>query len=365
MKVIKCSLLVLLLPMLVMAGNDGEKVDKKISREFSIQPDGRVELYNRYGSMDIAIGTANHVKIDIIISVTAGTEKKAQDALDKISVDFEEGTNRVRATTEIAESSTGWTNWFNTGKIDMDIHYQVLVPADVFLDLTNKYGDIYLETTDRDISIDLAYGEMKLGDINGKLDLDMAYSEGNMSQIGDGQLNLAYSDLEMEDAKNIHINMKYTDVEAGTFADLKLVSAYSDLHSVSVGDMEYTGKYDDIEVEQIKSINAQTGYSDIKVRELHNQGNFDMRYGDLQIENISRGFSRLDIKTSYTGVNLEFKPDASFSIDAETNYCEIQHSGLKVTENVERPTSRTFKASRGNGSGQIVVRMNYGELIIE
>ncbi len=364
MKVIKCNFLILLLPLFAIAGNDGETVEKKISREFSIQTDGRVELHNKYGSMDIAIGSGDKVKVDVLISVTAGSEKKAQEALDRITVDFEEGTNRVRATTEI-EDNSGWTNWFNTGKIDMDIHYQVLVPADVFLDLSNKYGDIYLETTNRDIMIELAYGNMRLGDINGKLKLDMAYSDGSISQIGDGELNLSYSDLAMEDGKDITMDIKYTDIQAGTIEDLVLVSAFSGLHSNAVGDMEYTGKYDDIVVEQINRINAQSGYTGIEIQELNGAGKFDMRYGDLKIEDISRNFSRLAINTSYTGVELEFKPDASFTIDAETSYCDIRHSGLKVSENVEKTTSRIFKASRGSGTGQIVVRMNYGELVIQ
>ena len=92
---------------------------------------------------------------------------------------------------------------------------------------------------------------------------------------------------------------------------------------------------------------------------------FDMRYGELSVGNIGRGFTRLDINTSYTGVSLEFDEGASFSIDALNNYCDIRHHGLKVTEDIQKAGSTTLKASKGAGGGMVMARMNYGELRIE
>ncbi len=363
-KAIKCSTLMLLLPLLVFAG-ERERVEKRINREFIIQSNGRVELLNKYGNMDVAIGSGNKVSIDVVISVTSSSEKKAKEALDKITVDFEEGNNRVSATTEI-ESNTRWMNFFSPGKVDIDIHYQVRVPEDVFLDLVNKYGNIYVETTNRDIDIDLAYGDLRLGDINGKLNLKMAYSNGSISQIGDGSLELSYSDLEMEDANDLNMDIKYTDVKSGTFQKLRLHSAYSDLHSISIGQIDYTGKYDDIALEYVNTINATSGYTGIVLEELTGPGSFDMRYGDLKIQNIHRGFQKLNINTSYTGVDLEFKPEASFSMEAHLTYCKIKYDKLNVSlSSNEGSKFKTFKGSRGSGGGVIVARMDYGELKIE
>lgn len=363
-KVIRCSLLIMILPLHMLAGNDGDQAVKKINKEFNIQSNGRVELFNKYGNMDIAIGESNKVNIDITITATAGNEKKAEDALGRVSVEFEEGSNRIRATT-ILESNTGWTSWFNIGNVDIDVHYQVSVPADVFLQLENKYGDIYVETTNRDIDIDLSYGGIRLGDINAKLNLDMAYSEGSISQIADGNFELAYSDLEMEDAKDVTMDLKYTDITTGSFQKLRLVSAYSDFHSISVGQIDYSGKYDDLVIEQVNNINATSGFTDINIQELGGEASFEMRYGELKLDNIGRNFSKINITTSYTGVELDFRSDASFTIDVEANYCDIEHSDLKVTENVEKATSRVFKGSRGSGNGRVIARMNYGELRIQ
>ncbi|MBK9982610.1 MAG: DUF4097 family beta strand repeat protein [Saprospiraceae bacterium] len=361
---VKCSLLFFFIPLFAFAGKDGERVEKKINREFNIQPDGYVVLQNKYGDLDIAIGESNQVKINVTISVEASSTKKAQETLDRINVDFEEGNNRVQAKTEI-ESNSGWNSWFNFGKTEMKINYQVLVPADVYLDLCNKYGDIYVESSNRDVKIELAYGNIRLGDLNSNLKLDMSYSEGNISQIKDGDITLAYSDLEMEDGHDVTLNNKYTDIKTGSLHKLNMESAYSNLHAISIDQFEYNGKYDDVVLERAGSIDAETGYTGIVVEEFEGNGDFDMRYGDLKIQKIHHGFSKININTSYTGVEMEFNPDAAYTIDAETNYCDINHPGLKITEDSQRESRATLKGTRGSGGGEVIARMNYGELNID
>lgn len=211
----KCSLLLLLLtPSLSMALAEKSEVEKRINKEFTVQSDGSLAIDNKYGSIDIAIGESNRIKMEVVMKVKAGSEKKAQETLDRISIDMSQSGNRVSAATNIS-STSGWMSWFDTGNVEMEINYNVLVPADIYLDLKQKYGSIFVETTDRDLRIDLGYGDVRLGDINAKLSLQMAYSNGSLSRIKDGDFMLSYSDLEMEDARAVRIDMKYTDVSMG------------------------------------------------------------------------------------------------------------------------------------------------------
>lgn len=360
----KCSLLLLLLPVLGFAGSKGNEVERKISRQFTTQTNGYLDISNRYGNIDVAVGASNQIKIDVVITAEASSVKKAQEAVDRINIAFEESSNRVSARTEV-ENNSGWSSWFDNSNVSLKINYTVMVPADIFMQLANKYGNIYVETTNRDLRIDLDYGDIRLGNIYAKLDLDMSYSDGAISGIKNGDLSLSYSDLEMEDAEALQVDMKYSDLVMGSAIRLKVVSSYSDLQGNDVDEVSYSGKYDELVFERVKSIEAQSAYSGMQVSGLSTSGRFDMRYGELDVSNIRRGFSRLDIATSYTGVVLGFDEGSSFSIDAQNNYCDINHHGLTVTEDIQRAGSSTLKASRGTGGGLIFVRMNYGELSIE
>lgn len=366
-EIMKCNFLLFLLivPFFALAGSDDPRLEKKINREFSIRSDGRVELDNRYGNIDIAIGSSNQVKIDVTIAATAPNERRAQEMLNKVTIAFEEGNNRVSARTDIG-SNTSWTSWLTPGKTEIDIHYQVSVPADVYLDLVNRFGNIYLETTNRDLEIDLSYGDLRLGDINAKLKLTMMYSEGSISQIKEGNLQMAYSELEMEDASQLDLDMKYGDIVSGTIKKLNLTSSYSDLEANEVSMMTYTGKYDDVEIDRVEMIVAETGYTDIVIGELTQDATFNMRYGDLTISNIRRGFSKINLNTSYAGVMLNFMKDAGYTLDVNVNYCDVRENpDMKISERIEKPTNVVLKGTHLGGGGTVYARMNYGELILD
>ncbi len=361
----KCSLfLFLLLPGLLPAIPDGGEAEKKITREFAIQANGRLTIDNRYGDLDIAIGESNKIKFDITIRANSGNDRKAAEAIDRVHIDFSEGFNRVDARTVI-DKSASWTSWFGSSSQEMEINYQVLVPADIYLELHNRYGNIFLEKTDRDAQVEIEYGDIRLGDINAKLSLDMAYSEGSISQIRQGEFDLSYAELEMEDSDALSVEMKYTDLAMGSSARLQLVSSYGDFKGMDIDELVYSGKYDDLEIDRVKTIDAESGYTGIRLHGLEQTGEFDMRYGDLSIDHIGRGFNRLNINASYTGVALSFVPGTSFGIDAETNYCDIQHTDLQVTMETQEGASSTLKGNRGTGGGMLFARMNYGELTIE
>lgn len=362
--IMKCSILLLLIPFFNVAQAEKSEAERRIQKEFVVTAEGSLAVENRYGKIDIAIGASNQVKMEVVIKVRAGSDQKAQEGLDRISIDIAQSGNRVSASTNVS-SSSGWNSWFGSDNVEMEINYNILVPADIYLDLRQKYGSIFVETTNRDLRIDLSYGDLRLGDINAKLSLEMAYSDGNMSRINNGDLLLSYSDLEMEDADALKVDMKYTDLVMGSAKRASITTAYSDFRAIDIYDLTYQGKYDDVSVERVQTIDMESAYSGMRIGGLSSHGHFDMRYGELQVSNIAAGFTRVDVNTSYTGVKLRFLPGASFTIDAQNNYCPVNHHDLRVSEDIQKAGSVILKASRGAGGGLIMARMNYGELNIE
>lgn len=359
-----CSLICMLMPLIGLAIAEKSEVVKRITKDFNVQADHILDISNKYGRIDIAIGASNHIKMEVTMKVEAGNERKAQEALDRISVSITQSGNRVSATTNIS-STTGWSSWFDSGNVEMEINYHVFVPEDIYLELRQKYGSIFVETTRRDLRIDLDYGDLNLGDIHARVSLQMSYSNATMSMIRSGDIHLSYSDLEMEDAPTLKLEMKYSNVVMGSAVSANVVASYSDFKGMDIDDFTYRGKYDGVNVERVKTVDMESSYSGWRIGGLSGQGRFDMRYGDLQINNIGGTFSKLDINTSYTGVVLRFAPSTSFTIDAETNYCGIDHRGLKVSENIQKASNTILKASKGSGGGLVRVRMNYGELKLE
>lgn len=362
----KCNLLLILFlfsATAMFAGKDGEKLEKKITKTFSISSNGTLLLDNKYGAIDIAIGKSNSIQIDIQIQTEASSVKKAQEMMDRIQIEFSEGLNRVEAKT-IINANSGWSSWFGSDKLVTNIDYKVLVPADIFLKIKNEYGDVYIEKTDRDLNLDIAYGDIRIGNVGANLILHMDYSDGAISQIKNGVFQINYSDLHMENAAVLDIKMQYTDLIMGSANVLTLNSAYSDIAGMDVDEVTYKGKYDGLKFDRVKKITADAAYTDITLNGLDQSGDFDIQYGELNISNITRNFTRLDINSSYAGVAVAFALGTNFMVDVQGSYCDIIHRDLHISEQIEKMSSHSLKGSRGPGGGLLYARMNYGEINI-
>ncbi len=357
------SLLFLLMPFLSFAGIKGEKLEKEINRQFSIQTNGVLKINNKYGAVDITTGTSNQIKIKVKVTAEASSKSKAQETLDRVNILFDEGGNEVSAVTQV-ESSSGFKTWFSSSNMNVEINYTVVVPADIYLKLANRYGTVYVETTDRDLEIDLAYGDIRLGDVHANLSLEMAYSEGSISNIKYGQIKLEYSELQMEDAESVVIQMQYTELSLSSVPTARIDASYSEFEANQIGSLTYTGKYADVAIGRVGSIDAKSSYTDIEIGAFDAKGNISMTYGELEIENIGSGLTQLDIKTSYTDVSLAFLTNANYTIDATTSYCDIKHRNLKVIEFIDKGSSSSLKGSNGSGGGIVLVKMTYGDLDI-
>ena len=363
--IMKCSLLLLLcLPVFVKASTECEVAERRINREFSTHADANLEIDNKYGSINIVSGPAGKIVFDVLITATCSNLIKAKEAIDRVNIRFQETSTKVSAVTEIS-SPSGLMSWFDTGNVEIEVNYQVSVPPDVYMALSQKYGNIYVETTNRDLQVNLSYGDIRLGDINAKLNLDMAYSDGSISKINKGNFVLSYANLQMEDAEALDVDMKYTDLVTGNVSRANVTTAYCDLKAMEIGAMTYRGKYDDVVIDRITSLDWESAYTGLQIGSVTSSARFDMRYGDLQVRHVAAGFTRMDINTSYTGVILEFADNASFTIDAAVNYCDIHHRDIRVTEDIQKGSSSTLKGSKGSGGGQVYVRMNYGEFSLE
>lgn len=362
-KTMKYSLLFLLIPFLSFAGVKGERLEKNINRQFAIQTNGVLKIDNKYGAVNITTGTSNQISIKVQVIAEASSKSKAQETLDRVNIEFSEGDNSVSAMTEI-ESPSGLKSWFSSDNMNIEINYTVVVPADIYLRLMNKYGSVYVETTNRDLDINLAYGDIRLGDIYADLRLEMAYSEGSISNIKNGKVQLGYSELEMEDAESIDIRMQYSELTTGNSTNAKIDASYSDLQAGQIGSLAYIGKYADASIESVNAIEAKGAYTDMEIGILGRSGIISLTYGDLEVNRIAVGMTSLEINTSYTDVSLEFDSHAGCSIDAKVSYGDVKHTGLKVIENVDNGTSSTFKATNGSGSGKVIAKMSYGDLRI-
>ena len=129
-----------------------ETFTKSVKKEYDISKSGTVELSNKYGNIDVKTNDGDKVTIHVEITVNARNEETANTAFDRINIDFTASSDYVKAVT-VLNSDNG--NWWSGNKksYDFKINYEVTVPRSVEMNVTNKYGDVYITELNNDLRL--------------------------------------------------------------------------------------------------------------------------------------------------------------------------------------------------------------------
>ncbi|HRY61576.1 MAG TPA: hypothetical protein P5266_05205, partial [Candidatus Fermentibacter sp.] len=137
--IVKFSLF--LLAFLLLLGIKGVKAQDEftrvVRREFSVNPDALLTVNNRFGKIHCTNWDKQEVSIEATVTVTAPNQAAADKRLDRITIDISGTASAVNAITRLDEVK-------GSGKIRFSIDYMISLPASMNLDLTDKFGDIFI-----------------------------------------------------------------------------------------------------------------------------------------------------------------------------------------------------------------------------
>jgi len=345
-----------------------KEFSKTINKQFPITADGTVKISNRYGKVEIKTWDNNEVKVEVVITVDAHSEDRANDVFDRVTVDFNSSRDFVSATTEIA-SKSGWSSWWGGDSNDSyKINYEVYMPKTNQLDLFNKYGDSYVAALQGTVNLEIKYGNIQLDQIDNDVRLMLGY--GNANIVGAHQLGLEvkYSKVKIGTATDIDILSKYSTVTIEEAQDVRSETKYDHYHLGLVKDYHNIGKYDDVHIKVATSVRAAAKYSDYTVTHLKDWADFDLEYGSATVEMLDRAFTALEIRGRYTDYKIEVQEGTHYRLDASSRYANIRYpSEFIVVKEVKDGSDREVQGFTGdkNQAKIIKARLDYGGIKVK
>ncbi len=323
--------------------------EKTIKKEYNVNSDALLKIDNSYGNLNITSWDKDIILIEVHIKTNGNNEEKVQDKLNEIRVNFEASSDMVYAKTIFNnnKSSWGW-NWGKSNKVNMQINYTIKVPVKNNINLSNNYGNIYLDRIDGHAKISCDYGRLEIGELHGRNnDLNFDYtSKSHISYINSGNIRADYSGFTIDKAGNLDINADYTNSTIITMQNLK-----------------YSCNYGNLEVKRANNIIGNGDYVNINLGNIY--GNIDLNsdYGSIKIKELTESAGNVNIKTDYTGIKIGYSPTYHFDFEIETEY-----AGFSGKENLEinisnvKNTSAYYKGYHGkqNSGKRISINSGYG-----
>jgi len=316
-----------------------ESKKKEINKSFDISLSDQLSVDNRYGSITVTHWTKNEVAIRVVVEAKASSDSRAQETLDRVSIELSQSGNTVLGVTNLS------SNWVNGNNVNLSIDYYISMPSKLSASLSQKYGNINLPNDNEGkCNLEVKYGNIKAGNFTEALNIEAGYSNVVVGNVPNVNLEVAYCRLvEVGNAKAVNVDSKYSDITLQNADQIRLDGKYGNLKMNKVGTVNMELKYSEATFEYVKD--------DLTA------GSID--YSTVIIKELAPSFKRVYTEARYGTLKISISKEASFRITAENmKYGKVDTNGLKVTDtHIDNKVHYDYQI---NGGGSSTIRFDGG-----
>lgn len=350
-------------------GGTKHKYTKTIKKEFPINASGTTSLQNKYGNIEVKTWDRNRVKISIIINVEAIGESYAQEAFDRIHIDFANDQNLVKAATRIEAQKNTWWSSRTDEKTEFSINYMVTIPQSGSLKLVNKYGDAFVETISGSAELNVHYGNFHIEGVRKDLAINMGYAEGTVVKANDiiAEVSNCKKKLRIKEANDVILTSNNSRISIEKGQTIKADSRHDFYTLGNIKKLKFQGRYADVEVASVDDVYASNSrYSDFYIGVLNNSTSLELLdFCGVTIDKISKGFSDVYLQGKHTDFKLTMDSYANFKLDAEAKSAGVTYpKNFKVQSEKDTGISHVVIGQKGSSGGLIQAKFEYGGLRI-
>lgn len=286
---------------------------KEMTKRFSVTPETRIEITNKYGKIELNTWDKDSVIFEIKIRVEEKKLSKLEKSFEEIDFDFTQSQHFLIVRTNIGKNLSTLEREFLRFKEsllqsdgNMEIDFTVWLPGKNDLKVENKFGDIFIGDFSGNVEINLSNGNLKSHDFEGKLDLTLNFADATINEIKSGRLDCNFSELYIKKA-----------------GELRVMSKSSTFEILEITDLDAESKRDKFRIRLAERIEAIGSFTNFRFNELTDRINLRADYGDLDIEKTAPDFSSIFIESKSTDINLYFDAASNFGFEITHTKAEI------------------------------------------
>ncbi|WP_375558646.1 DUF4097 domain-containing protein [Bernardetia sp. OM2101] len=327
-----------------------EEKQKVVKATFKVNSTDLLSISNKYGNVNFTNHNENKVSVHITILAWGRSDKDAQDILDRITIDQDNDSESIHFETQIEESKGGYNCNQREG---FEINYEVKIPKSLNIDVENKFGSV------------------TIGDLNGKLNLDVKHGNFNGHNLT-GQrhaISVQFGNLSINEIASADIDVAHGSINIDkSSTDLKIESKHSNVRIDEANVLQVDAKHGNMRIGTVSKITGENKFGRIEIRKVLKSAVLQLKHGNCQLEQIAKGFERIEVENSFGAIELRFDSDAKFQFEARTEHGSIRNSMPNTTvQRQEDDDNEQILEGKTNGGGNAKVRITneHGSIRLE
>jgi len=316
------------------------KISKEIKQTHALSSNGSLSIDNKYGSIFIYGWEKNEIQITVNIEAQRREMSAAKELLDRINPNIVATHKQVIIKSEIAEKTTSLFNrYFNkidpfkNEKASTAINYEIYLPINAAIEISNKYGDIIISDWNGKLTAKVEHGDIRLTD-----------------SITNSNLTINYGKIRANTLNKSHIVAKDASVSISNANTLKLDSHGTEIMLGKINKLELYSNKDTIEIEELNTIFGTVKYSNIVIDNINHKINLDLNLAELKLMKLSSSSPFVDINQKSSEVYMNIS-DTNFDFNAklEQGVLRIPKTMKNISSDVidEKNKIRNIKATYG------------------
>ncbi len=302
---LRALLLVAGLSLGFMLGAQDYTDSRSVGRVFPASRETTLEVENKYGKIQVITWQKDSVAVEVDLFFSESSSSKLRKLKEDVSIDFSRTNNYILVKTVI-ESESGLiarelrnvTSTLTGTNKRMEINYTVRVPEYLDVALTNKFGDIFMDDLEGRIDLSLSNGVLKANRLSGNSSIALSFANGMIKSLGSCTMELSYSDLVLEEVSQLDLDSKS-----------------SKLNVDSVNVVKINSRRDKLYFKRAEYLYGNGNFSQVWVYDFLRESDLYMKYGELTIEHVMPGFTKIYVESDYTDVTLYTDPGSSYVFD--------------------------------------------------
>jgi hypothetical protein len=304
-KLILTSLLLVTTACAFANGEPDVEKKKTYTKSYSLSGNDKVSINNQFGETKILTWSKSEVQVDVTITGKANSEQKAQEIIDRITIEDGKTSGGVWFKTKMKNDNwNGEKDNKNNKKGDhnesMEINYEVHMPASNPLTLDCKFGKTVVPDMNSEVDISSSFGELTVGKLSKTSKLEVSFGKATVESVINSDIVIKFSKAQINKLSG--------------------------------------------------NIKCSQSYSGVKL-------------------NIDNSVTSLTVKNEFTELVLDVSKDLSANYDVYTNFSELRNkTDFKIKEESEEGRGPKFdhqyNGKSGNGTMNIKVKSNFGDVLI-
>jgi hypothetical protein len=339
-KNIGVTVALLLCTLMVFAQNERSK---RWDKTYDLSPTGKVHIENKYGNVVINGWERNQVRVSISIEVNHRKDESAEKLLDRIQPKAIQAGNFIQFISEIKDRDANIfakyfskANPFDFDKSNVQIDYEVYLPINAELNITNKFGDIIIDSWMGDLETDLQHGDIYINGNISTAKVDMRFGKFHARNLDYGNLKMDNGSIDIDKAQK-----------------LKIISSGSDIRLGEISDLELYSSKDEVELESVDALRGDFKFSNADIASVTNELFLTLRIAEIDIKKISSSNANINIVQESSEINVDITGMAfDFRATLEQGLLRVPKTFTNINTQVTNEGSKIREITAKYGTGE-------------